>query len=72
MREGAVTLGGTGGQVVELKAGSAARITDRIAMLGAIPNFMRFDFTPRPGALMPPHVPRFFRAPNGSLTGMCK
>ncbi len=71
VRDGAVTLG-TGGQVIELKAGNAARITDRIAMLGAIPNFMRFDFTPRPGALIPPQVPRFFRAPDGSVTGICR
>lgn len=71
VRDGAVTLG-SGGQVVELKAGSAARITDKIAMLGAIPNFMRFDFTPRPGGTIPPQIPRFFRAPDGSVTGMCK
>lgn len=71
VRDGAVTLA-QGGQVVELKAGSAARVTDRIATLGNIPNFMRFDFTPRPGASIPQQIPRFFRAPDGSITGMCK
>lgn len=71
VRDGAVTLG-TGGQVVELKAGNAARITNRIALLDSIPNFMRFDFTPRPGGIIPQQVPRFFRAPDGSVSRVCK
>lgn len=71
VRDGAVTLG-TGGQVVELKAGNAARITNRIAVLDSIPNFMRFDFTPRPGGTIPQQVPRFFRAPDGSVSRVCR
>lgn len=71
VRDGAVTLG-QGGQVVELKAGNAARITNRIALLDSIPNFMRFDFTPRPGGIIPQQVPRFFRAPDGSVSRVCK
>ena len=71
VRQGAVTLA-QGGQVVELKQGSAARVGDKIVMLGSVPNFMRFDFTPRPGGAIPPQVPRMFRAPDGSITGMCK
>jgi hypothetical protein len=70
VKDGAVTLA-QGDQLVELRQGNAARVTDKIAVLGSVPNFMRFDFTPSPGAI-PQQIPRFFRAPDGSITGMCK
>ena len=56
-------------------AGQAALATrDRFFQLNAVPNFMRFDQTPRPnlqrtgsGYQLP-----FFRKPDGSVMGMCR
>jgi hypothetical protein len=72
VRDGAVSLG-TGEDTIDLKAGSAARIGGtRITVLDAVPNFMRFDLTPRPGLPSSAQVLRFFRASDGSITRMCK
>ena len=72
VREGAVTLG-TGPQLVEVTAGNAIRAggTGAIVRLPAIPNFMRFDLTPRPGLPNVGNVLPFFRASDGAIVGMC-
>ncbi|HYC48524.1 MAG TPA: FecR domain-containing protein [Burkholderiales bacterium] len=71
VRDGAVTLA-SAGQTIELKAGNAARVGERIAMLETVPNFMRFDLTPPPGTIDFQNIPRFFRASDGSVRRMCR
>jgi hypothetical protein len=71
VRDGAVTLG-SGADVIEVKAGSAIRAGGgAFALLPAVPNFMRFDLTPRPGLPNVGNVLPFFRASDGSITNMC-
>jgi hypothetical protein len=71
VRDGAVTLG-AGPQLVEVTAGNAIRANGgAISRLPAVPNFMRFDPTPRPGLPSVGAVLPFFRAPDGSVTNMC-
>jgi hypothetical protein len=71
VRDGAVTLG-TGPELIEVKAGSAVRTgSGGVALLPAVPNFMRFDLTPRPGLPNPGTILPFFRASDGSITNMC-
>lgn len=72
VREGAVVLD-RGQQILEVPAGGAALATkDKLAALGTVPNFMRFDSTPLPN--LPPRsgfqLP-FFKAPDGSTVGLC-
>ena len=59
VRDGAVTLA-QGGQVVELKAGSAARVTDQIATLGADPQLHAVRFHAAPGRRDPAADPALF------------
>lgn len=71
VRDGAVTLG-SGPELIEVKAGSAVRTGSAGAvLLPAVPNFMRFDLTPRPGLPNPGTILPFFRASDGSITNMC-
>ena len=71
VRDGAVTLG-SGPELIEVKAGSAVRTGSAGAVfLPAVPNFMRFDLTPRPGLPNPGTILPFFRASDGSITNMC-
>ena len=71
VRSGAVALQ-IAGEVIEVKAGGAARVGNTIEVLKTIPNFMRFDLTPRPGTMDLQNVPRFFRASDGSIRRMCR
>lgn len=71
VRDGAVTLG-TGPDLLEVTAGNAIRATNSgITRLQSVPNFMRFDPTPRPGATTLGAALPFFRAPDGSVLNMC-
>ena len=74
VRDGAVVLD-KDKQTIEVPAGQAALATrEKFFQLNAVPNFMRFDQTPRPnfqrtgGAYQLP----FFRRPDGSVMGMCR
>ena len=74
VRDGAVVLD-RDQQTIEVPAGQAALATaQKFFQLNAVPNFMRFDQTPRPnlqrtgGAYQLP----FFRKPDGSVMGMCR
>lgn len=73
VREGVVVLG-KDREAFEIKAGNAALATpDRLALLDAVPNFMRFDPTPRfPGGASTGFVPRAFKAPDGSISRTCR
>jgi hypothetical protein len=74
VRDGAVVLD-RDKQTIDVPAGQAALATrDKFFQLNAVPNFMRFDQTPRPnfqrtGAAV--QLP-FFRKPDGSVMGMCR
>jgi hypothetical protein len=74
VRDGAVVLD-RDKQTIDVPAGQAALATrDSFFQLNAVPNFMRFDQTPRPnfqrtGAAV--QLP-FFRRPDGSVMGMCR
>jgi ferric-dicitrate binding protein FerR (iron transport regulator) len=72
VRDGLVTMD-KDNRTVEVQAGSAALATrERLSVLDIVPNFMRFDTTPRPipgGATF--QIP-YFRARDGSIVGMCK
>jgi hypothetical protein len=73
VRDGAVVLD-KDKKTIDVPAGSAALATrERLLPLDSVPNFMRFDTTPRPnragaGAYQIP----FFRKPDGSVVGTCK
>jgi hypothetical protein len=57
---------------VEVKAGNAIRAAGRIITpLPAVPNFMRFDLTPRPGLPAVSAVLPFFRGSDGSIVNLC-
>ncbi|MCC6210249.1 MAG: hypothetical protein IT513_04310 [Burkholderiales bacterium] len=71
VRDGTVQLS-QDGRVMDVTAGNGAVATkDKIELLDAVPNFMRFDPTP-----IPTGTPRdpldIFRAPDGSQFGSCK
>jgi hypothetical protein len=72
VREGAVVVD-KGAQSFVVPAGSAALASgDKVAALGTIPNFMRFDPTPLPN--LPPRTRvqlPVFKAPDGSSVGLC-
>jgi hypothetical protein len=72
VRDGTVQLA-KDGQTVDVAAGNAAVATkDRIALLDAVPNFLRFDPTPVPAQGAVDQVAEIFRAGDGSLFGSCK
>jgi ferric-dicitrate binding protein FerR (iron transport regulator) len=72
VRDGAVTLD-KDNRTVEVKAGSAALATRvRLTVLDFVPNFLRFDMTPRPNPAGATFQIPYFRARDGSVVGMCK
>ena len=72
VRDGAVTLD-QDNRTVEVKAGSAALATpERLTVLDIVPNFLRFDTTPRPNPAGATFQIPYFRARDGSVVGMCK
>lgn len=73
VREGLVVLG-QGKEAFEIKAGNAALATGaKLALLDTVPNFMRFDPTPRfPGGAHTGNVPRAFRSSDGSVSNTCQ
>jgi hypothetical protein len=74
VRDGAVVLD-KDSQTLEIPAGGAALATrDKLSALGTIPNFMRFDPTPRPNLPIPSRTGfqlPVFKAPDGSTVGLC-
>jgi hypothetical protein len=71
VRDGAVQLA-KDGQAVDVSAGNAAVATkDKIQLLDTVPNFMRFDGTPRPLPGGSGGVIDTFRAGDGSILNMC-
>lgn len=71
VRDGAVLLANAG-QLVEVVAGHSAIATqDRIALLDVVPNFLRFDPTPRPAPSGGGLVIDTFRASDGAILNMC-
>jgi len=56
---------------VDVAAGNAAVVTDRVRLLDVVPNFMRFDGTPRPLPSGSGSVFDAFRAGDGSILNMC-
>jgi hypothetical protein len=71
VREGAIQLE-QGGQAVDVAAGGAAVATaDRVVLLDSVPNFMRFDRTPRPLPAGGVRVADAFVAADGSQSSMC-
>jgi hypothetical protein len=72
VREGAVQFE-RDGRTFAIGAGSAAlATTDSLVQLDAVPNFMRFDPTPRPAPAGGQRVSDVFVAPDGSQSLMCK
>jgi len=71
VRDGAVSLDKEG-KTVEVPAGNAAVATkDKVELLDTVPNFLRFDPTPRPIRSTGGAAADAFRAPDGSVSGMC-
>lgn len=74
VRDGAVVMDKDAQQLVIPAGGAALATGDKLAPLGTIPNFMRFDPTPRGN--FTPRTTGFqlpvFRAPDGSTVGLCK
>lgn len=57
---------------VDVPAGNAAVATsERIDLLDVVPNFMRFDPTPRPFPAFGGATADAFRAPDGSMLNVC-
>jgi hypothetical protein len=56
---------------VDVAAGNAAVVTDRVRLLDVVPNFMRFDGTPRPLPSGSGSVFDSFRAKDGAILNMC-
>lgn len=70
VRDGAVQMT-KDDQVVDVSAGNAAVATkDRVRLLDAVPNFMRFDLTPLPNLSLTAKLDAF-RLPDGALQNMC-
>lgn len=70
VRDGAVQVT-KGDQAVDVSAGNAAVATkDRVRLLDAVPNFMRFDPTPLPNLSLTAKLDAF-RLPDGALQNMC-
>ncbi|MBX3665458.1 MAG: FecR domain-containing protein [Burkholderiales bacterium] len=71
VRDGAVTME-KGEKTVDVPAGNAAVATkDKLELLDAVPNFMRFDATPRPLQALGDTRVDMFRAPDGAILNMC-
>jgi hypothetical protein len=71
VRDGAVQVA-RGDQLVDVGAGNAAVATkDGVRLLDTVPNFMRFDGTPRPLPGGSGSVIDTFRAGDGSILNMC-
>jgi hypothetical protein len=70
VRDGAVQVT-KDDQTVDVSAGNAAVATkDRVRLLDAVPNFMRFDPTPLPNLSLTAKLDAF-RLPDGALQNMC-
>lgn len=70
VRDGAVQMT-KDDRVVDVSAGNAAVATqDRVRLLDAVPNFMRFDPTPLPNLSLTAKLDAF-RLPDGALQNMC-
>jgi hypothetical protein len=71
VRDGAVQLA-KDDQSVDVSAGNAAVATkDRVRLLDVVPNFLRFDSTPRPFPALGETKVDAFRAADGALLNMC-
>jgi hypothetical protein len=73
VRNGAVVVDKDNQSLVVPAGGAALATSDKVAALGTIPNFMRFDPTPRPNFPIPRtgfQLP-VFKAPDGSTVGLC-
>lgn len=70
VRDGAVRVT-KNTESVDVEAGNAAVVTDRVRLLDVVPNFMRFDGTPRPLPSGSGSVFDAFRAGDGSILNMC-
>ncbi|MBX3651319.1 MAG: FecR domain-containing protein [Burkholderiales bacterium] len=70
VRDGAVQVT-KDNQSIDVSAGNAAVATkDRVRLLDAVPNFMRFDPTPVPNLSLTARLDAF-RLPDGALQNMC-
>lgn len=71
VRDGAVQLA-KDDKSVDVTAGNAAVATrDKITLLDAVPNFLRFDPTPRPAPGSGGLVIDNFRSKDGAILNMC-
>lgn len=70
VRDGAVRVT-KDAESVDVAAGNAAVVTDRVRLLDVVPNFMRFDGTPRPLPSGSGSVIDTFRAGDGAILNMC-
>lgn len=70
VRDGAVRVT-KDAESVDVAAGNAAVVTDRVRLLDVVPNFLRFDGTPRPLPGGSGSVIDTFRAGDGAILNMC-
>ncbi|MBX9903668.1 MAG: FecR domain-containing protein [Burkholderiales bacterium] len=70
VRDGAVRVT-KDAESVDVAAGNAAVVTDHVRLLDVVPNFMRFDGTPRPLPSGSGSVIDTFRAGDGAILNMC-